>query len=168
MKKLLRRIWKSLCRDDDVFFEIGLDTKANISALGLVLLTGSFGGLRWVLGDEHPFKLAISLIIAIVIAWFVFAESIQFAEMLWAGGGINRAELLRLSGFSALPLASFSIPYVGWLGVIWFWILIYAAIRSLYSTKPKHTAVLVGLGSLAAFSAWGLTVVVVKTVLTGG
>jgi hypothetical protein len=167
MKKLLSRVWKSLCRDEDVFFEIGLDKKAWMPALGLVLSAGLIGGLRWVLDSEHPPQLVISLFISITIAWFIFAEAIQFAETLWAGGGMNRVELLRLSGFSALPLACLSIPYVGWLGVIWFWILIYTAVRSLYSTKPRHTAVLVGLGSLAAFSAWGLTVVLVNIILVG-
>lgn len=166
--KQLQRIWRSLIRDEDVFFEIGLDKKESLPALGLVLLLGAAGGLRWVLESENPVSLLASLFIGSCVAWLVFAESIHFAEMLWAGGGMERVELLRLSGFSALPLALLSVPYIGWLGVIWFWALIYTAIHSLYSTKPMHTVLLIGIGSLAAFSAWGMTVLLVNTVLTGG
>jgi hypothetical protein len=166
--KRLQRIWRSFARDEDAFFEIGLDKKESLPAVGLTLLAGAAGGLRWVLENGNPFALQVSLLIGSCAGWFVFTEAIHFVEMLWAGGGMQRKELLRLSGFSALPLAFLSIPYIGWLGVVWFWVLIYTAIRSLYSTKPRHTIVLIGLGSLAALTAWGMTVLLVNTVLTGG
>ena len=142
--------------------------KGSLPALGLVLFAGTAGGLRWVLNSENRLPLLVSLIFGSSVAWFVFAESIHFVETLWAGGGMARMELLRLSGFSALPLAFLSVPFAGWLGVIWFWVLIYTAIRSLYSTKPLHTVLLIGMGSLAAFSAWGMSVLLSNTVMTGG
>lgn len=165
--KFFLRVWRALHRDEDVFFEIGLDKKANWQAFGLTVLSGVLGGLRWVLGSEQGFYLLGSLLVSAVVAWFIFAGSIRFMEMVFTGGEMDRKELLRLAGFSTPPLALLSIPYVGWISLIWFWSLIYTGLRSLYSTKPWHTLALMMLGSLVAFVAWGIFLLVAYTLLTG-
>ena len=164
--KQLQRIWRALRRDEDVFFEIGMDKKANIPAFLLVNLVGLTSGAGWVLRSESPFLLLASLLVAAPVAWLVFAGCIRFLEMIFEGGGMERNELLRLAGFAALPLAFLSVPYVGWLSVVWFWSLMYTAIRSLYSMDPPHALALVWLGNMVAFVAWGLTMLLVNTVLT--
>jgi len=165
--KLVQRIWRVLRKDEDVFFEIGLDQKAGWQAFSLLILTSLTSGLGWILRSDKPLLLEVSLLIAAVVAWLILAGFIRFLEMLFTGGGIDRKELLRLAGFTALPLALLSIPYAGWLSVVWFWSLLYAGLRSLYSTKPVHTLALVIIGNLAAFITWGITMVLINVVLGG-
>ena len=80
---------------------------------------------------------------------------------------MTHRELLRLAGFAMLPLGLLSVPYIGWLSVVWFWRLMYQALRSFYSTKPMHTLILVLAGSMIALVTLGLSVVVINTVLVG-
>jgi hypothetical protein len=87
--------------------------------------------------------------------------------MVSAGGGMTHHELLRLAGFAMLPLVCLSVPYIGWLSVVWFGGLMYRALRSFYSTKPLHTLFLVLSGSLIAFVFWGLSITVINTALAG-
>jgi hypothetical protein len=165
--KTLRRIWFVLRGDKDVFFEIGLDRKADWAAFGLVLVVSLVSGLGWILRSQNPFLLAISLVPCAVTAWWIFGYSIKFIETLSAGGGMTHRELLRLAGFAMLPLGLLSVPYIGWLSVGWFWGLMYRALRSFYSTKPMHTLFLVLAGSMIAIVTLGLSVVVINTALVG-
>jgi hypothetical protein len=165
--KTLRRIWNVLRGDEDVFFEIGLDRKADWAAFGIVLVVGLVSGLGWIMQSNNPFLLAISLVPCGVAAWWIFGYSINFIETLSAGGGMTRRELLRLAGFTMLPLVCLSVPYIGRLSVVWFWGLMYRALRSFYSTKPGHTLFLVLTGSMIAFVFLGLSVVVINTALVG-
>lgn len=164
--KLFQRIWRVLRKDEDAFFEIGLDGQASWQAFGLVLLVGLISASGWVLRSGYPFPLLVSLTAGAVIAWLIFAGWAGFLEMLLKGGDLNRGEVLRVTGFAALPLMLLSIPYIGWLSVIWFWGLTYVALRSLYSTKPTYTLLLIGTGSLTAFMGWGLTVLIIYGSLT--
>jgi hypothetical protein len=165
--KTLRRIWFVLKGDEDVFFEIGLDRQADWAAFGLVLVVGLVSGFGWILRSQNPFLSAISLLPGVVLAWWIFGYSINFIEMLAAGGGMTHRELLRLAGFAMLPLVFLSLPYIGWLSVGWFWVLMYRALRSFYSTKPGHTLFLVLAGSMIAVVSLGLSVVVLNTALKG-
>jgi hypothetical protein len=165
--KTLQRIWNVLRGDKDVFFEIGLDRKADWAAFGLVLVVSLLSGIGWILRSQNPFLSAISLVPCAVTAWWIFGYSINFIEMLSAGGGMTHRELLRLAGFAMLPLGLLSVPYIGWLSVVWFWGLMYRALRSFYSTKPMHTLFLVLAGSMIALVTLGLSVVVINTVLVG-
>lgn len=163
--KLLQRIWRVLRRDEDVFFEIGLDQKAGWQSFVVVIVASLLSSLGWILRSNNPFLIEVSLLIAAIIAWLILSGFISFLNMLFTGGMMNRQELLRLTGFAVLPLAFLSIPYVGWLSVVWFWSLLYMGLRSLYSTKPIHTIALIILGSLAAFITWGLTMVLVNELI---
>jgi hypothetical protein len=165
--KFFNRLWRVLRGDEDVFFEIGLDRKADWAAFGLALVVSLMSGLGWILRSNNPFLLAISLVPCGMAAWWIFGYSINFIEMLSAGGGMTHRELLRLAGFAMLPLVCLSVPYIGWLSVVWFWGLLYRALRSFYSTKPGHTLFLVLTGSLVACVFWGLSVTVINTALVG-
>ncbi len=161
------RLWRVLRGDEDVFFEIGLDRKADWAAFGLVLVVSLVSGLGWILRSQTPFLSAISFVPCAVAAWWIFGYSINFIEMLSAGGGMAHGELLRLAGFAMLPLGLLSVPYIGWLSVGWFWGLMYRALRSFYSSKPGHTLFLVLAGSMIACVFLGLSVVLINTVLMG-
>jgi hypothetical protein len=153
--------------NEDVFFEIGFDRKADWAAFWVVLVVGLVSGLGWILQSNNPFLLAISLVPCGVAAWWIFGYSINFIEVLTAGGGMTHRELLRLAGFTMLPLVCLNVPYIGWLSVVWFWGLMYRALRSFYSTKPVHTLFLVLTSSMIAFVFLGLCVVVINTALVG-
>ena len=137
--KFLRRIWGTLRWDEDVFFEIGMDRKAIWQAFGLILLVSLLSSLWWVLQSNAPILLQLSLTASGLAAWLIFAGWVGFLDMLLKGGGMSRAEIMRVGGFAALPLVFLSIPYAGWLSVIWFWRIMYAALRSL-SPSPKSPA----------------------------
>jgi hypothetical protein len=143
-----------------------MDRKASWQAFGLILLVSLLSSLWWVLHSNSPIILQLSLVASGLVAWMIFAGWVSFLDMLFKGGGMSRTEILRVGGFATLPLVFLSIPYAGWLSVIWFWRIMYAALRSLYSTKPLYTLALIGSGSLMAMIAWGYGYLLVNTVLS--
>jgi hypothetical protein len=162
---VLRRIWRVLRAEEDVFFEIGLDRNAGKTAFGVILLVGLLSGVGWVVKSERPWILLASLLTASLVVWYVFAGTISFFDQLIWAGGMSRIELLRMAGFTMAPLVWLSIPYIGWLSMPWFLVLSYKAIHSLYSTKPAQTLGLIGAAGLVSCVAWGFTVLMVSTVL---
>jgi hypothetical protein len=163
--RLIHRLGGVLKGDEDEFFQIGLDRKANRAALMVVLLVGAAGSLSWWLQNENPAVSLSGFLPGMLAAWLVFGGSIHFIEMSFGGGGMSRRELWRLSGFAMLPLVLLGVPYVGWLSLVWFWGLMYRALRSFYAIKPGHAIFLIFTGSMVAFIVWGLTTVIVNTVV---
>ena len=165
--KVLRRIWFVLQGDEDAFFEIGFDRQASWTAFGLVCVIGLFSGIGWILRSGRPYLTSVSTLLVTVGTWWIFGYSISFIETLVGGGGVTRAELLRLTAFSAIPLILLSVPYVGWFSFVWFWGLIYRALRSFFSIKPRHAVFLLLTGSFVAFVFWGLAFVLINTAWLG-
>jgi hypothetical protein len=165
--KVLGRIWGVLKGDEDVFFEIGLDGKASWTAFGLVCVIGLISGLGWILRSGNPYLSIVSTLLVAAGTWWIFGYTISFVETLVGGGGVTRSELLRLTAFSAIPLILLSVPHVGWFSVAWFWGLMYRALRSFYSTKPRHTVFLLLTGSFVAFIFGGLAFVLINTAWLG-
>jgi hypothetical protein len=165
--KVLRRIWGALKGDEDVLFEIGLNRKGNWTAFGLVCVIGLISGLGWILRSGSLYLSIASTLLVAAGTWWIFAYTISFVETLVGGGDVTRGDLLRLTAFSAIPIILLSVPYVGWISVAWFWGLMYKALRSFYSTKPRHTIFLLLTGSFVAFIFWGLAFVLINTAWLG-
>ena len=175
--KLLPVRWFGLLRfDEDAIFRLATARQATWPALFGLLLASGLGGLRWLQTPQSSAQVTANatvlpggwaglliLLCCSLVGWWQFAGGLRFlAQFLWSAE-LPRIELLRLSGYSVLPLALLSLPYIGPLALLWALAALYRALRSHYSLSWAKALLGVLAGGWTAFLSWGFLMLIAAT-----
>ena len=151
MSTFQERMLRAIKLDPSLYEEVEADPTAIYQAMGVVVLSGIAAGIGsiWTVG----FKAIISITIAAIIGWFIWAGLTYFIGVKFIPEPqtqSNIGELLRTIGFSSSPgiiRVLGIIPGLTWItsfiGSIWMLIAMVIAVRQALDYKSTLRAVVV-------------------------
>ncbi len=138
--------------DVATFEEVEHDQSATVQA-GIVVavsavLAGIGGGLgnSIVGGSSSFFTIFIVGIVSTLLSWVALAAIINFVGVRFFNAQSTLGEMLRVTGFAAVVTWLAVIPFIGLLSLLWYFWVLFKAIRAGLDLPSVPTAVVIVIG----------------------
>lgn len=166
--KTFRRVLGALVLNEDALYEVGVDRRETWPAVLLFALAGLAAGLSWI-RTNSTWQVALpAWIFSCIIALGLIAEAAHFSALFLFGGGVRRDEIVRLAGFSMVPMSLAAFPYLGVISFVWAFAIFFKGMQTYFAMGPARTLTLQLISIGFAFVFWALANTVVVAILQPG
>ena len=150
---MVPRLIGALKGDVATFEEVEHDKSATVQAAIVVaisaVLAGVGGGLgNSVTGGDASFISVFFVgVLSTLLSWLALAAILNFVGVRFFGAQSTLGEMLRVTGFAAVVTWLAVIPIIGLLSLLWYFYVLFKAIRAGLDlpTLPTAAVILIGL-----------------------